>query len=98
MRLLQGMGIIVALVILVAIVGAGDKADAKVKSNTYCEMVSQHYDSGGKDGWPDYKGIYEVSCAEYDIAPQITKGLPAYTKCAVIRPENEDYKPTISCR
>ena len=62
MRLLQGMGIIVALVILVAIVGAGDKADAKVKSNTYCEMVSQHYDSGGKYGWPDFKGIYEVSC------------------------------------
>ena len=98
MRLLQGMGIIVALVILVAIVGAGDKADAKVKSNTYCEMVTQHYDSGGKDGWPEYKGIYEVSCAEYATEPQITKGLPAYTKGAVKRPENEDYKPTISCR
>lgn len=38
------------------------KQDQRAEKNEYCEMVTMNIDSGGKTGWPDYRGVYIKDC------------------------------------
>jgi len=56
--LVVGVGCgLIALCALVAM--SGDYEDQKQMDAHYCEMVRMHQDSGGENGWPDFKGSYQ---------------------------------------
>ena len=55
-----GIAVTCAFMALLAIMGmSGDYEDHKQMEAHYCDMVQMHRDSGGENGWPDYKGIYQ---------------------------------------
>jgi hypothetical protein len=55
-----GIAVGCAFIALCALVGmSGDYEDHKQMDAHYCDMVQMHKDSGGENGWPDYKGIYQ---------------------------------------
>jgi len=55
-----GIAVSCAFIALLAVVGmSGDYEDHKQMEAHYCDMVQMHKDSGGENGWPDYKGIYQ---------------------------------------
>ena len=55
-----GIAVTCAFMALLAIMGmSGDYEDHKQTEAHYCDMVQMHRDSGGENGWPDYKGIYQ---------------------------------------
>lgn len=55
-----GIAVSCAFIALLAVVGmSGDYEDHKQMDAHYCDMVQMHKDSGGENGWPDYKGIYQ---------------------------------------
>jgi hypothetical protein len=42
--------------------GSGDMQEEERQLASYCKMVSIHIESGGEEGWPDYKGNYSEAC------------------------------------
>lgn len=38
------------------------KQDQQAQQKEYCEMVQLNIDTGGKTGWPDYRGVYLKDC------------------------------------
>jgi len=42
--------------------GSGDMKEEELHLASYCKMVSIHIESGGEEGWPDYKGNYAEAC------------------------------------
>lgn len=51
-------------IILVALgmAGQGDLAESETDATNYCEMVEIYKRTGGGNGWPDYRGIYQEVC------------------------------------
>lgn len=57
-----GVSVGCAFLVLCALLGmSGDYEDEKQMASHYCEMVKLFKDSGGENGWPDYKDTYQ-SC------------------------------------
>lgn len=60
-------GHIVILMVLVflalGIVGRGDYEDAVAQQDIYCEFVELWGQTNGRDGHPDFRGIYETACS-----------------------------------
>jgi len=60
-------GHIVILMVLVflalGIVGRGDYDDAVAQQDIYCEFVDLWGKTNGRDGHPDFRGIYETACS-----------------------------------
>ena len=55
-----GIAVTCVFMALLSIMGmSGDYEDHKQIEAHYCDMVQMHRDSGGENGWPDYKGIYQ---------------------------------------
>lgn len=58
--------IVIGLVAGVLIYTVGSAVDAKQDQHNdkkeYCSMVALNIDSGGKLGWPDYRGVYLKEC------------------------------------
>ena len=50
---------ILSIIVLMMFFGVEDRP---VLDNNYCEMVEIHIESGGENGWPDYKGNYREAC------------------------------------
>ena len=50
---------ILSIIVLMMFFGVEDRP---VLDNNYCEMVEMHMQSGGENGWPDYKGNYREAC------------------------------------
>lgn len=56
---LGGSVAIAVLVLGVVIAMSGDYEEQQHIDANYCQMVKLHKDSGGENGWPDYKGTYQ---------------------------------------
>ena len=50
---------ILSIIVLMMFFGAEDRP---VLDSNYCEMVEIHIESGGENGWPDYRGNYREAC------------------------------------
>ena len=44
------------------IVGRGDYDDAVAQEDIYCEFVELWGQTNGRDGHPDFRGIYATTC------------------------------------
>lgn len=54
-------GILFAIV-LYTIGHASGPSDEQMAWIEYCEMVAIYKSTGGENGWPDYRDIYEEEC------------------------------------
>ena len=55
-------GIFLLVVIAFGIVGQGDYEDAVAQEDIYCDFVDLWEKTNGKDGHPDWRGIYAKAC------------------------------------
>lgn len=55
------LGLVAVLAILV-VVGSNDHQEAVLAEAHYCKMVKLFNDTGGENGWPDYKENYLEAC------------------------------------
>jgi hypothetical protein len=49
---------IIGIIIAIGIAGNMDVEDEQLQLDHYCEMVKLWKESDGRQGWPDYDGIY----------------------------------------
>lgn len=55
-----GGAIAIAVLVLGFVIGmSGDYEEQQQIDANYCQMVKLYKDSGGENGWPDYKGTYQ---------------------------------------
>ena len=58
------VAILVVLAFLAfGIAGQGDYEDALAQQDIYCEFVELWGQTNGRDGHPDFRGIYETACS-----------------------------------
>lgn len=53
---------LIVILLLAGIAGKADLEDATLAEQAYCENVKTYIETGGKNGWPDYREMYEVMC------------------------------------
>lgn len=56
---------ILLISIVVVLSGCADhdlEKELMLQQQTYCDMVRIYKESGGENGWPDYKHNYEEVC------------------------------------
>ena len=60
----MALGIIAIILIITAfgIAGQGDYEEALVIEQEYCEMVELWGQTNGRDGHPDWRGVYQKTC------------------------------------
>lgn len=56
------MILMVLVFLALGIVGRGDYDDAVAQRDIYCEFVELWGQTNGRDGHPDFRGIYETAC------------------------------------
>ena len=54
--------IFLLVVIAFGIVGQGDYEDAVAQEDIYCDFVDLWEKTNGRDGHPDWRGIYAKAC------------------------------------
>ena len=54
--------LIVLAFVAFGIAGQGDYEDALAQQDIYCEFVELWGQTNGRDGHPDFRGIYETAC------------------------------------
>ena len=58
-----GLGGLVFL-LLAGLAGQSDYEDAVREEAVYCANVKQYKASGGEQGWPDYRDVYNTMCVK----------------------------------
>lgn len=58
-----GLGGLVFL-LLAGVAGQSDYEDAAREEAVYCANVKQYKDTGGQEGWPDYREVYNTMCVK----------------------------------
>ena len=58
-----GLGSVVFL-LMAGIAGQSDYEDAAREEALYCENVALYKASGGQEGWPDYREVYNTMCVK----------------------------------
>lgn len=56
------MILMVLAFLALGIVGRGDYEDAVAQQDIYCEFVELWGQTNGRDGHPDFRGIYAEAC------------------------------------
>lgn len=56
------IGLLAGAVVYTAGSAIDMQQDQRTEQKEYCEMVTLNIDTGGKNGWPDYRGIYLKDC------------------------------------
>lgn len=56
------VAIVVVAVLAYGCVGEGDYAAARDVQSVYCQMVEMYDQTGGQEGWPDYRGNAATAC------------------------------------
>lgn len=57
--------IIVSVILFITVMGAvgrGDYEEELAQQDIYCEFVELWGQTNGRDGHPDFRGIYETAC------------------------------------
>jgi len=54
----------ILLVFILGIIGRSDYDDAVAQQDIYCEFVDLWGQTNGRDGHPDFRGIYETACTD----------------------------------
>ena len=59
--------IIVSVILFITVMGAvgrGDYEEGLMQQDIYCEFVELWGQTNGRDGHPDFRGIYETACTD----------------------------------
>jgi hypothetical protein len=59
--------IIVSVILFITVMGAvgrGDYEEELMQQDIYCEFVELWGQTNGRDGHPDFRGIYETACTD----------------------------------
>lgn len=54
----------IMFVLLAGIAGRSDYEDAVREEAIYCEQVQRYKATGGQEGWPDYRELYNTMCVK----------------------------------
>ena len=54
----------VVFLLMAGIAGQSDYEDAAREEALYCENVKQYKATGGEQGWPDYREVYNTMCVK----------------------------------
>jgi len=53
---------VILFLFMLGIVGQADYEEALMQQDIYCEFVELWEQTNGRDGHPDFRGIYETAC------------------------------------